>query len=652
MTIQALLLTPLISAGAIGLLGRRWREQTIGVIGSGSVGISAVLALIVFFRELIPLPAHSRRILAPILPWIESGSLHVNIALQLDALSSVFLLFVTFVGFWIHIFAIGYMKGEEGYARFFSYMNLFMFMMLLLVLADNYLLMFVGWEGVGLCSYLLIGHYYKTSVASDAALKAFVVNRIGDAGFATGLFLMFATFGSLRFLEVNELIRNQFQAAEPLGSFGALTVIAILLFVGAAGKSAQFPLFVWLPDAMAGPTPVSALIHAATMVTAGVYMVARSSELYLRSETALLVVAIIGGATSLFAASIAIAQNNIKKVLAYSTISQLGYMFLACGAGAFSAGLFHVLTHSFFKALLFLGAGSVILALHHNEEMRTMGGLRRFLPVTHGTLVTAWMALAGIFPFSGFFSKDEILWRVFSSHSIPAVSARILWLIGIVTALLTAAYITRLMTLTFDGETRLQMNGGPGDVHPAPRESTRVITIPLVVLAALSTVGGLIGISPAFSLGRIPNWIEDYLSTDVAAVPFKTQPVREMASNYGLELLLTGLTFAGTIIVTVWARQRYLKDPLRRAPALLERKYLIDEIYDHVFVQPTMWISTNLLWRFLDIQVIDGFVNGVATTVGEVARVLRQIQTGFVRSYAVLMLFGALVLVGYFLFAR
>lgn len=649
--LKAILFIPLVGAGINGLLGRRWTERWISLIGAGSVGLSASLALIVFFRDLLPLPPHSRRIFEPFYSWIDSGALHANFGFQLDALSGIYLLFVTFVGCCIHVFAIGYMRGEEGYARFFSYMNLFMFMMLLLVLADNYLLMFVGWEGVGLCSYLLIGHYFKTKVASDAAMKAFILNRIGDVGFAIGILLIFATFGSIRYVEVNELVRSQFPAAEALGSFGVLTAIALLLFIGAIGKSAQIPLFVWLPDAMAGPTPVSALIHAATMVTAGVYMVARSSEIYIRTETAMLVVAVVGGFTALFAATIAIAQSNIKKVLAYSTISQLGYMFLACGAGAFSAGIFHVVTHSFFKALLFLGAGSVILAMHHDEDLRHMGGLGRSLRTTHATLVAGWLALAGIFPFAGFFSKDEILWDTFSTHVIPPFWAKLLWFAGVATAILTAVYITRLMAMTFYGAPRFRSEPGHRLAHTSePHESPRVMTVPLMVLAALSTLGGFVGISPALSLGRFPNWFDEFLSPELARIRFHNPHAEAQAANHGIELGLMVVTLVAAIAAIAWARRYYLKDPLWQPPSLLERKYMVDEIYDRLFVRPLTAVSTSLLWRIVDVGLIDGAVNGVADSVAAAARTLRRIQTGLVRSYAVMILFGALVLVGYFLF--
>ncbi|HLV02301.1 MAG TPA: NADH-quinone oxidoreductase subunit L, partial [Acidobacteriota bacterium] len=407
-----LLIFPLIGAAICGLVGRRLSHGLIAAIGCGSVFLSFLVTLLAFV-ELLGLPPESRLIQTHLFTWIESGDFVSNAAFLLDPLSAVMMLVVTGVGFLIHVYSVEYMRGESGFYRYFAYINLFIFMMSVLVLADNYLLMFVGWEGVGLCSYLLIGYYFDTREAGDAAKKAFVVNRIGDVGFILGVLLIFRTFGSVDYLVVFEEVVSRFPVAETgLGVLGAIT---LLLFVGATGKSAQIPLYIWLPDAMAGPTPVSALIHAATMVTAGVYMIARSSALYSRAPETMTVVAVIGLLTALLAALIAVAQRDIKKVLAYSTVSQLGYMFLAVGVGAFGAGIFHLYTHAFFKALLFLGSGSVILAMHHEQDMLRMGGLKKYLPVTWATMGIATLAIAGIPPLAGFFSKDGILWNALSS---------------------------------------------------------------------------------------------------------------------------------------------------------------------------------------------------------------------------------------------
>ncbi|RMG56407.1 MAG: NADH-quinone oxidoreductase subunit L [Acidobacteria bacterium] len=650
--LKLIVLSPLVGAAIIGLGGRRWSERLIGTVGCATVGLSTVLAFYVFFARLLPLDPEHRLIFEPFYNWIASGRLHADFGFQLDPLSGVYILFVTFVGFWIHVFGIGYMHGDSGYYRFFAYMNLFMFMMLLLVLADNFLLMFVGWEGVGLCSYLLIGHYFTRQYAADAAKKAFIVNRIGDFGFALGIIFIFATFHTIRFTEV--MARAAHMPTEALWTMGTLTAICLLLFVGATGKSAQIPLYVWLPDAMAGPTPVSALIHAATMVTAGVYMVARTSQMYTRSLTALFIVALIGGLTAFFAATIALGQDNIKKVLAYSTISQLGYMFMACGAGAFIAGIFHVVTHAFFKALLFLGAGSVIIALHHNEDMRQMGGLKKYMPITYKTFVIAWLAIAGVFPLAGFFSKDDILWRTANSAVLPPGWGRALWFLGVITAILTAIYMTRLVVMTFHGEERFgHAETGSATGHHAghlsPRESPPTMTIPLIVLAVLSVVGGWIGIPEGLSGGRIPNWIEHFLHP-VIATASASQAATE-ATGHGLEIGLTIGTLLLIVASLVWAYRFYQRQPLWQPPGVLVHKYWVDEVYDHLFVRPIKTISTVLLWQIFDVRIIDGAVNGTAALVRAGGRALRHIQTGAVRSYVVMIFLGALIIITYFMLA-
>jgi NADH-quinone oxidoreductase subunit L len=467
---------PLLGAAVNGLLLRRARTQAVSVVGCGSVGLSFLLA-VVAMADLVSLPEASRLIHARYFTWIAAGDLAAPFGLRFDPLSAVMTLVVSGVGFLIHLYSVGYMRGDRGYGRYFAYLNLFTFAMLLLVLADNFLLMFVGWEGVGLCSYLLIGFWFEKQSATDAGKKAFLVNRVGDFAFLIGLFLIFRQMGTFDFDTINA------HASEALTGPMA-TLICLLLFAGATGKSAQIPLYVWLPDAMEGPTPVSALIHAATMVTAGVYLVARSSELFVLAPAALEAVAIIGGVTAFFAATIALVQTDIKRVLAYSTISQIGYMFLGAGVGAFSSSIFHLMTHAFFKALLFLGAGSVIHALSGEQDLRRMGGLARRLPRTHATFFVASLAIAGVAPLAGFFSKDAILGAVYASGH------RFLWFLGITTAMLTAFYIFRLYFLAFGGgEERLEPHA-KAHLH----ESPHVMTIPLMALAVLSAVGGFLNV--------------------------------------------------------------------------------------------------------------------------------------------------------------
>ena len=492
---------PLIGFLVLGILGSRIKnEKLIGIIGSSTVGLSFILALTIFIQMLGMEPEQRKQSLE-LFTWLSTftgsaSSLTVNVAYQIDQLSILMTLIVTGVGFLIHIYSIGYMHNDAGFWRFFSYLNLFIFAMLNLVLADNFLLMFLGWEGVGLCSYLLIGFWYEKKFTGDAAKKAFIVNRIGDFGFILGMLLIFSTFGSLNFSTV-------FNSASLL-SVGNTTAlwITLLLFVGAMGKSAQIPLYVWLPDAMAGPTPVSALIHAATMVTAGVYMVARCSILFALAPATMEFIAIVGAVTAVFAATIGLVQNDIKKVLAYSTISQLGYMFLAMGVAAFSAGIFHLMTHAFFKALLFLGSGAVIHAMHDEQDIQKMGGLKEYLPITYKTFLIGAIAISGIPPFAGFFSKDEILWRTFSSEQ----GSWVLWLLGVFGAAMTAFYMFRLVTLTFEGEKRFSAKGGSasgGDLrHIHPHEAPKTMTVPLIILAILSIVGGFVGI-PHVSLSKI-----------------------------------------------------------------------------------------------------------------------------------------------------
>jgi NADH-quinone oxidoreductase subunit L len=570
--LSLIIFAPLAGAAINWLIGKRLKDKPYYELATGGIacGAIAVSMLVAFYYAFVGDHAALRStqpVMDHIWTWIEVGKFRADFGLAMDRLSGIYACFVTFVGLLIHIFAVGYMKGDPGFYRFFAYMNLFMFSMLTLVLGDNFLLMFVGWEGVGLCSYLLIGYYTKWDVARVAAKKAFVANRIGDWGVVLGIMLIFTTTGSISFFEKPaQHVTSALSAIAkmPIESFeantliaGGVTSIAILLFIGATGKSAQIPLFVWLPDAMAGPTPVSALIHAATMVTAGVYMVVRCNAIYQLAPTAMFIVAIIGAVTAIFAATIGLAQNDIKKVLAYSTVSQLGYMFLACGVGAFVAAIFHVMTHAFFKALLFLGSGSVIHGMNHEQDMRKMGGLHKYMKITAITMAAGWLAICGFPFFSGFFSKDEILWKTWSttaSASFPLFGAvpvnKILWGIAALTALLTAVYMTRLMVMTFWGKERFNQARDEADVHAYseshddehghdentshdedededhehahgpihPRESHWLMWAPLAVLAVLSVVGGLVGVPHAISRGAIPNVFEHTLEPVIARV--------------------------------------------------------------------------------------------------------------------------------------
>lgn len=651
--LSIIIFAPLAGAAINWFLGRRLRdERFIGIMACGSVAVSTIVAFYLAFnshgalRTEEPLFDH-------IWTWLSVGDFHADFALAMDRLSGTYALFITFVGFLIHVFAVGYMHGEDGFYRFFAFLNLFMFSMLTLVLGDNFVLMFVGWEGVGLCSYLLIGYYVDQKQAGDAAKKAFITNRIGDWGFVLGIMLTYFVTGSVSFFanpataEGAKTALSYFKTA-PVDPFtagaivaGGATSIAVLLFIGAAGKSAQIPLYVWLPDAMAGPTPVSALIHAATMVTAGVYMIVRCSEIFVHAPTAMFIVAIIGAATALFAATIGLAQNDIKKVLAYSTISQLGYMFLACGVGAFIAAIFHVITHAFFKALLFLGSGSVIHGMHHEQDMRRMGGLKKYMPITFLTMFTGWFAISGIPIFAGFFSKDEILWKTWSAAGLGSFS-KVLWFIGAVTALLTAIYMTRMMVMTFWGKERFH-----GE-HHKPHESPWLMTIPLIVLAVLSTVGGFIGVPYALA-NRDINVIEHTLEPVVAHMPSlgatdQTDEHSEVAEERLLALVSIGIAALGLGIGWVVFQRR----PLLEMPRILENKYYVDEIYDATLIHPIENVSRQGLWKIIDIGVIDGTLHAIGDAVKELGRLGRYLQAGFVRGYAAIILAGALILIGLF----
>jgi NADH-quinone oxidoreductase subunit L len=624
-------LLPLLGFLINGIFGSRIKsEKIIGWIGCGTIGLSFLIVCGAFFQTLA-LPVDNRKTIVTLFNWLYVGGLKINISYQVDQLSLIMALIVTGVGFIIHVYSIGYMHGDNSFWRFFSYMNLFIFAMMNLILSDNFVLLFLGWEGVGLCSYLLIGFWYdknfEKGTTGDAAKKAFIVNRIGDFGFLLGMFLIYLTFGSLNFGEVFPRVAA-FNV--PVSTFN---FIALFLFIGAVGKSAQIPLFVWLPDAMAGPTPVSALIHAATMVTAGVYMVARCSIIFASAPAILSVIAIIGAFTAIFAASVGLVQNDIKKILAYSTVSQLGYMFLAMGVGAFTSGIFHVMTHAFFKALLFLGAGSVIHSMHEDQDIQHYGGLKKYMPQTYFTFLIAALAISGIPPFSGFFSKDEILWNTFANgHTI-------LWFIGFSTALLTAFYMFRLYFLTFEGNERFSHN-------KHPHESPKIMTIPLMILAILSAIGGFIGIPALFS-GINGNIFERWLEPI-----FSSANIRLL--NYGShtnleEIVLMSVTVIGAVISIWFAGYVYLKNPrfalnmsvkFKGLYNLLLNKYFVDELYDTTVVNPISRGSDRFLWRFTDITVIDGIVNGTASFINYLSGNIRKIQTGITQFYAVVMMLG------------
>jgi NADH-quinone oxidoreductase subunit L len=659
-----------------GLFGKRMPKAAVGVIASGAVLVSFIFAAGAVF-QLSQLPEGDRSHVVKVYEWINAGPATttsgaatrfvVDWAFLLDPLSAVMVLVVTGIGFLIHVYSNGYMWEEDGFYRFFAYLNLFMFSMLTLILGSNYLMMFIGWEGVGLCSYLLIGYYFNKKSAGDAAKKAFVVNRVGDWGLATGILLIFATFGSFDFLTVGQAIKDGVAAGTYQVSQPIFIAIALTLFVGATGKSAQIPLYTWLPDAMEGPTPVSALIHAATMVTAGVYMVARSNWIYQLAPEALAVVAIIGALTALFAASIGLVQNDIKRVLAYSTVSQLGYMFLALGVGAFAAGVFHLMTHAFFKALLFLGSGSVIHAMHHEQDMQKMGALKNKIPITFLTMAIGTLAIAGTPGLAGFFSKDEILWQAFSSPYGHIA----LWVIGVTVAGMTSFYMFRLLFLTFFGESRV-------DPHTEKHihESPKTMTVPLMVLALGSLVAGYIGL-PKW-LG--PNLFEHWLAPVFA--PVQVAVAEEAHHSVALEVGLAGFSVAVAVVGFLIAFTTYYVKSDRAARvsaqfkglyAALLNKWYVDELYDFLWVNRAKDLGRGL-WRF-DNKVVDGGVNGSALGTiksslgswwwdrwivdglvrgtGGFVKVaswpIRLSETGYTQNYALVMIFGVLIFVGYVL---
>jgi len=618
-------LLPLLGSAINGLLGAKWPNKIVTSVALGSTGLSFVCALEAVREFFAGGQTPFRK---EFFDWIVAGTFRAGFDLQLDQLTVVMVLVVTGVGFLIHIYATGYMAHEGGYYRFFSYLNLFMFFMLILVLAANFVLLFVGWEGVGLCSYLLIGFYFLKQSASDAGKKAFIVNRIGDFGFMLGMFLLFRTFGSLDFQTV--FAKAATWQPDALGQFGTLTIASLLLFMGATGKSAQLPLYVWLPDAMEGPTPVSALIHAATMVTAGVYVVARSHVLFSHAPTAMYVVAIVGCATAIFAASIGLVQTDIKKVLAYSTVSQLGYMFLACGVGAFGAGIFHLMTHAFFKALLFLSAGSVIHAMGGEQDMWHMGGLASKIKVTFWCMLFGTIAIAGFVPFAGFFSKDAILFAAYQSEN----GGKTLYGVGLLAAIFTSFYMFRLIWLTFFGEKRYDEH------HVHVHESPGSMTVPLMILALLSLVGGWFA-APALWGG--PNYFADFL-----APVFGNGEAAGGEAAHALELSLSIVAVLAATVGLIVAWRMYSGKIARGTSTglhkILTHKYYVDELYQAVIIGPLVWLSRNVFWKAVDVGVIDGTVNGIAHGAEAVGDTVRHTQSGNVRSYAVWVIIGAIVI--------
>ena len=613
-------LLPLAGFLINGLLRNRLSKTATGIVGSGVVLIAFVLSILVFNSA-----AAGQSQIFQLFEFIKVGSLNIPFEFQVDQLTALFLLVITGVGFLIHVYSTAYMHEESSahFARYFAYLNLFVFSMLLLVMGGNYVIMFIGWEGVGLCSYLLIGYWFKNREYNNAAKKAFVMNRIGDLGFLIAVFWMIQTFGSTSYVNVFAQLPGE-------ASTAVLTGITLLLLIGAMGKSAQIPLYTWLPDAMAGPTPVSALIHAATMVTAGIYMIARSNLIYALAPASMHVVAIVGLATALLAATIAIKQNDIKKVLAYSTVSQLGYMFLGLGVGAFTGAVFHVMTHAFFKALLFLGAGSVIHAMHHQQDMRFYGGLKKFMPITHFTMLMGCLAIAGIPPFSGFFSKDEILVHAFEANPVYYV-------LGLLGALMTAFYMFRLYAMTFLGEHRSDLS------HHHPHESPKAMTFPLIVLAVLSVVGGLIGIPALFmNDGHKLNTFLTPIFEGSKQYLEKHEPL-----SHSQEWMMIAISVSLIVVMILLAVRKYSKSVDAEATGLgkvLENKWYVDELYDTIIVKPLLAIS-GFFNTVVEKSGIDRIVNGVGKGIHYSSRQLRLLQSGNVGSYLLMIVIAIILLI-------
>jgi NADH-quinone oxidoreductase subunit L len=638
-----LLLIPLLPFAGFLLnasFGRRLSKAAAGAIACAAILLSFGMSLGAVWR-VVALPPASRAIAATIFTWITSGDFNIDFSLRLDPLSSIMILVITGIGSLIHIYSTAYMHEERDseFARYFSYLNLFVAFMLVLVLGSNFLVMFLGWEGVGLCSYLLVGFWYEKKSASDAGKKAFIVNRIGDVGFILGVLLTFVHFGTLDFQEIARMLAG----LAPEAAFGTLSAITLLLFVGATGKSAQIPLYVWLPDAMEGPTPVSALIHAATMVTAGVYMIGRNAVLFSHAPETLAIVAVIGVATAFVAGSIGLVQNDIKRVLAYSTVSQLGYMFLAMGVGAYAAGIFHFYTHAFFKALLFLGSGAVIHALSGEQDLRKMGGLKDQLPITYWTFLVGALAISGVPGLAGFFSKDEILYRTYAGgHSL-------LWVAGLLTSLMTAVYMFRVVFLAFHGSPHVESSTEapqhpehPGHLHDAPP----AMAFALIVLAGGSIVAGYAGLSGRF---------ERFLAPSFALPPPEAVPGVDAGSLETTLMIvsslvaLAGIGLAAHFFLKNRKAAGALADRFSGLYGVLMNKYYVDEIYDSAVVQPIHLVSEEGLWKGIDARLIDGAVNGVGESVSGMSRLLRLLQTGSVRAYAASLFFGVVLVLGYYL---
>ena len=622
-------LFPLLGCLFNGLFGKLFGKQFVTIVGILSILFAFGQAATVFFQML---SLDEQSIHQVLYTWIAIGDLEANIAFHVDPLSGLFILIITGIGLLIHVYSVGYMWTEDGYYRYFSYLNLFVFFMLLLVLGDNFLLLFIGWEGVGLCSYLLIGYYFEKHSAAKACKKAFLLNRIGDFGVVSAVLLLFFHLGTIEFAQVNAEAIDQFTEGGVI-----VTVITLLLFLGAAGKSAQIPLYVWLPDAMEGPTPVSALIHAATMVTAGLYMIARLSHLFVLAPLTMNLIAMIGAFTALMAATIAITQTDIKKVLAYSTVSQLGYMFLAMGVGAFGAGIFHVMTHAFFKALLFLGAGSVIHALHHEQDMMKMGGLAKKLPYTYGTMLIGTLAITGIPFFAGFFSKDEILWFTYAS----ATGGFGLWLVGLVTAGLTSFYMFRLLYLTFHGKSRLDAHT-TAHVHESPKS----MIVPLLILAVLSTFGGFFGVPHVLHI--LPHGLEYYFQGFFAEISFSGSTKEE----------LTLMVISVLLAVGAWYVVHFIyRNGIEKAEKLKKQhetwyqfslnKWYVDEIYTAVIIQPLQRWASQFLWKRVDLNIIDAFVRLSVQITQNLGTLLRPLQNGIVQNYATIFSVGTFLILLY-----
>ncbi len=626
--ISILILSPLVGALINGARFKSHNGVLAGVIASAAMVISFLAALALSLK-LGALPEEHRRIIVDFFSWIKVGEFEAKAAFVVDQISSIMILVVTGVGTLIHIFSVGYMSHDERPAKYFAYLNFFIFNMLLLVLGENLLVMFAGWEGVGLCSYLLIGFWFKDQEKAAAGMKAFITNRIGDAGFLLGIFLLYTTFGTISFSELIQLM----PAAAETSWWGPITLSCLFLFIGAMGKSAQIPLYVWLPDAMAGPTPVSALIHAATMVTAGVYMIVRLSPVFLMAPHAMFVVACIGATTALFAATIGLTQWDIKKVLAYSTVSQLGYMFLACGVGAFNPALFHLMTHAFFKALMFLGSGSVIHAMSGEQDIRKMGALGKKLPITYITFLMGWLAIIGVPPFAGFFSKDEILWYAYQSPH----GGFLFWLVGVIGAACTAFYMTRLMALVFWGKSRV-----PAAVHP--HESPLSMTLPLIVLAILSVVGGWVGIPEAISeiLPWHPqNLLHEWTHHAIAQIHLPHASAVIEWSLMGISVGAAGVSawFAYDLYINRPQVVKELAEKAGRLHTLVANKYFVDEFYQAKIIDPLVELGRGL-WGYIDVNFIDKMTYLLSDLVTGAAGGLRAIQNGNLQQYALYMALG------------